>query len=259
MRPVPGPTGSVLRPRNWIARTDMTRLRDLVSGPIKSGVHLPLWVDRILSVGIVSTAPDVVRRQRCVNVAALATVGNTISHLVMNGVHNFRGLLILNIYNIFMIVLPLLHRYGENVGAVALAFLVLCGHTFVVLCLGTASDLQVYYTIFPSGILLLLGVQHWRSFLVFFAICLAVLLLVLTFMPVEGWLIPEDDKFRDALSSQAYVNAMVINAVLVFYAFTLLRHAEQLNLALIGTMMPHAIAERLKSGEDHIADREIGR
>src|SRR5262249_30057095 len=259
MRPVPGPAGSVLRPRNWIARTDMTRLRDLVSGPIKSGVHLPLWVDRILSVGIVSTDPDVVRRQRCVNVAALATVGNTISHLVMNGVHNFRGLLILNIYNIFMIVLPLLlprlHRYGENVGAVALAFLVLCGHTFVVLCLGTASDLQVYYTIFPSGILLLLGVQHWRSFLVFFAICLAVLLLVLAFRPVEGWLIPEDDKFRDALSSQAYVNAMVINAVLVFYAFTLLRHAEQLNLALIGTMMPHAIAERLKSGEDHIADR----
>src|SRR5262249_58286315 len=28
-----------------------------------------------------------------------------------------------------------------------------------------------------------------------------------------------------------------------------------LNLALIGTMMPHAIAERLKWGEDHIADR----
>jgi len=237
----------------------MTRLRDLVSRPVKSGVRLPLWVDRILSVGIVSTDPDVVRRQRCVNVAALATVGNTISHLVMLALHNFRGLLVLNIYNVFMIVLPLLlprlHRYGEDVGAVALAFLVLCGHTFVVFCLGTSSDLQVYYTIFPSGILLLLGVQHWRGFLVFFLVCLVVLLLALTLMPVEGWLIPEDDKLRDALSSQAYVNAMVINAVMVFYALTALHRADQLNLALIETMMPRPIAERLKSGEDHIADR----
>jgi len=244
----------------------MTRLRDLVSRPVKSGVRLPLWVDRILSVGIVSTDPDVVRRQRCVNVAALATVGNTISHLVMLALHNFRGLLVLNIYNVFMIVLPLLlprlHRYGEDVGAVALAFLVLCGHTFVVFCLGTSSDLQVYYTIFPSGILLLLGVQHWRGFLVFFLVCLVVLLLALTLMPVEGWLIPEDDKLRDALSSQAYVNAMVINAVMVFYALTALHRAEielgnehARSEALIETVMPRPIAERLKSGEDHIADR----
>src|SRR5262249_30992807 len=55
--------------------------------------------------------------------------------------------------------------------------------------------------------------------------------------------------------TQAYVNALAINAALVFYALTLLRQADQLNQALIGTMMPHAIAERLKSGEERIADR----
>jgi adenylate cyclase len=177
----------------------------------------------------------------------------------MNGLHNFHALLPINIYNAFMIVVPLLilrlHRYGENVAAVALAMVALLGHTFVLWCLGTASDLQVYFTIFPAAFVLLVGVQHWRLFLGFFLLSLGALLLALFYAPEGGLLLPNDDKFHDALSTQAYVNAIAINAALVFYAFTLLRHAEQLNLALIGTMMPQAIADRLKAGEDRIADR----
>jgi adenylate cyclase len=237
----------------------MTRLRDLVSRTRRRRLYLPWWVDRILSTGIVSTDPDVVRRQRGVNVAALVIVGNTVSHLVMNGLHNFHGLLPLNIYNVFMLVVPLLilrlHRYGENVAVMVLSVVALLGHLFVVWCLGIASDLQVYFTIFPAAFVLLVGVQHWRLFLVFFVLSLAALLLALNYAPIDGLLIPEDDKFRDALSTQAYVNAIAINAALVYYPFTLLRQAEEQNLALIGTMMPHPIAERLKAGEDRIADR----
>jgi len=31
---------------------------------------LPAWLERLVSVGIVATDPDVIRRQRCGNVAA---------------------------------------------------------------------------------------------------------------------------------------------------------------------------------------------
>ena len=114
----------------------MTRLRDLLGKPPRQSIHLPSWIDRLLSIGIVSTDPHVIRRQRFVNVAVLATVGNTISHLVMHSLHDFYGLIVINIYNIFMVFVPMLipqlHRFGENVGAIALALIILFGHSFVV-------------------------------------------------------------------------------------------------------------------------------
>src|SRR5215475_5093979 len=114
----------------------MTRLRELLGKPPRQSIHLPGWIDRLLSIGIVSTDPDVIRRQRFVNVAVLATVGSTISHLVMHSLHDFYGLIVINIYNVFMIfapmLIPQLHRFGENVGAIALAILILFGHSFVV-------------------------------------------------------------------------------------------------------------------------------
>ena len=48
--------------------------RDLVLQEPKRGVVLPAWLERLLSAGIVSTDPDIVRRQRCVNVAAFVDV-----------------------------------------------------------------------------------------------------------------------------------------------------------------------------------------
>src|SRR5436189_128699 len=97
--------------------------------PTRKALHLPWWIDRLLSIGIVSTDPDVIRRQRFVNIGILATVGSTISHLVMLSLHDFRGLLPINIYNMFMIVVPLLiprlHRYGEPVAAIVLAILIM--------------------------------------------------------------------------------------------------------------------------------------
>jgi adenylate cyclase len=244
----------------------MARLRDLLGKPPRQSVHLPVWVDRLLSIGIVSTDPYVIRRQRFVNVALLATIGSTISHIVMHSLHDFYGLIVINIYNVFMIFVPMLipqlHRFGENVGAIALAILLLFGHSLVVCLLGLASDLQVYFTFFPSIFLLLVGVQQWRLFIVFFLLFLAALLTLQSYAPVDGLLIPQDEKFRYTLSQQAMINTMSIIAAIFFYALTAQERAEvdlgnehARSEALIETMMPPAIAKRLKSGEERIADR----
>jgi adenylate cyclase len=244
----------------------MTRLRDLLGKPPRQSIHLPGWIDRLLSIGIVSTDPHVIRRQRFVNVAVLATIGSTMSHIVMHSLHDFYGLIVINIYNVFMIFVPMLipqlHRFGENVGAVALAILILFGHSFVVCLLGLASDLQVYFTIFPSVFLLLIGVQRWRLFIVFFVLFLAALLILVNYAPVDGLLIPQDDKFRDELSVQAMINAISINAAIYFYVQTSeyravvdAENSLALSDSLIDVMMPRSIAERLKAGEERIADR----
>jgi adenylate cyclase len=184
----------------------------------------------------------------------------------MHSLHDFYGLIVINIYNVFIIFIPMLipqlHRFGENVGAIALTILLLFGHSLVVCLLGLASDLQVYFTFFPSVFLLLVGVQQWRLFIVFFVLFLAALLTLQSYAPVDGLLIPQDEKFRDTLSQQAMINTMSIIAAIFFYALTALDRAEveaqnehARSEALIETMMPRAIATRLKSGEERIADR----
>jgi adenylate cyclase len=238
--------------------------RDLVIQEPKRRV-LPAWLERLLTQGIVSTDPDVVRRQRFVNVAAYVAAFDAFSHLIFNAVYDFQGLLPVHFYNVIMSVLPLLiprlHRFGENVGAIALALLILVMHMFIVFAMGRNSDLHVYYTL-AGTFLLLFGVQHWRTFLVILVLYLLALLFALNFAPLDGFISPEDVQLRELLSSQAMVNTIGIFAFVLFYALSALRRTElQLQLqndrsdALIAAVMPSPIADRLKSGEERIADR----
>ena len=243
----------------------MTRLRDLVRERTPS-IRLPGWLERVASVGIVTQDPQIARRQRITNVAAFATAGNAISHLIINSYHNFDGLLIIHVYNAAMMVgallTPLLHRFGQNTAAMVLLALIICGNTFVVWMLGTASGLEIYFTL-AGAILLFFGVENWKLFLVFFLAAAAALLITLNFAPADGLILPGDRDLRTTLFSQAMINTIVINALMVFYALTALHRAEAelenqhaRSEALLSAVMPASVAERLKSGtESRIADR----
>ena len=239
--------------------------RDLVRQEPERGLHLPPWLARLVSAGIVSTDKDVVRRQRCVNVAVFATVADSASHLIFNAVYDFQGLLPLHIYNAAMTVVPLfiprLHRLGENTGAITLALLILVAHMFVVWAMGISSDLHVYYVL-GGAFLIVVGPQNWRLFLVVFFLYLAALLFAMNFAPLDGIILPEARELRELLSNQAMVNAAVVIALIIFYALSGWRrdqleveHQYDRSEALIGAIMPAPIAERLKSGEERIADR----
>jgi adenylate cyclase len=244
----------------------MTRLRDLVRREPKHGIQLPAWLERLVSIGIVSRDEQIIRRQRCVNVAAFAMIATASSHLIINSAHDFRGLIIVNADNLFMLAGALLihrlHRFGEHVGAIALLVLILFGHMFIVWSFGLASELQVYFTL-AGAMLFFFGVPNWRLFLAFFAVFVIALVIALKFAPVAGLVMPWDQDFRDLLSTQAMINTIVINAALMFYALTALHRAEielqdqhERSETLIATVMPPSIAKRLKSGrEARIADR----
>jgi adenylate cyclase len=244
----------------------MTRLRDLVRRQPKYGIRLPAWLERLVSIGIVSNDEQIIRRQRCVNVGAFAMIATTASHLIINSAHDFGGLLLVNADNIFMLagalLVPRLHRFGEHVGAITLLVLILFGHTIIVWLFGLASELQIYFTL-AGATLFFFGVPNWRLFLAFFVAFVIALVIALKFAPVDGLAIPWDRDFRDLLSTQAMINTIVINGALLFYALSALHRAEieledqyERSEALIATVMPSSIAKRLKSGrEDRIADR----
>lgn len=244
----------------------MNRLRDLVRSTPPKGSILPAWLARYLSVGIVTSDPDIARRQRITNVAAFATAANAASHGVINSFYDFHGLAVVNVYNVIMTVLalliPQLHRFGANVAGIALVSIIIIGQVFVVFALGLASDLHIYYTL-AGAMLLFFGIDSWRLFLGFFVLTAAVLLFLLNYAPIDGFVLPQDGMLRDLLSSHAMINTITINAVIIFYALYALRTAERelqeqyaRSEALVTAIMPAPIAARLKAGnEARIADR----
>jgi adenylate cyclase len=132
----------------------------------------------------------------------------------------------------------------------------------VVWWFGIGSNIEMYFAFIPGLALLFFGVQHWRIFCLFFVLSVIAVLVSLEFAPFDGLLIAEDPQFRDSLSTQVLLNAITINSAMLFYALSALRLAElrlqdqhERSEALIQTVMPETIAERLKSGEQHIADR----
>src|SRR5262249_57974185 len=108
----------------------------------------PRWLERLASMGVVTTNPEIARRQRITNIGAFVAAGTTLAHLVINAVHDAGGLVIIHIFNavfaLLAFLIPSLHRYGENVAAIGLAtFVLLC--TFgIVWPLRTSSPLQIY-------------------------------------------------------------------------------------------------------------------
>ena len=71
----------------------MTRLRDLLRREPKPGLALPAWLDRLLSAGIVTRDPQLMRRQRCVNVVSYATAVSSASTVSVNWLPVIRRLM----------------------------------------------------------------------------------------------------------------------------------------------------------------------
>lgn len=244
----------------------MAKLRELLDRPPPKGPALPGWIDRLASVGIVSHDPDVVRRQRFTNVVAYAAALNAVSHLFINATYGLEALLLSHVYNAVFATLMLtttrLHRFGENAAAHVFLTLVVIGNLCVMWMFGVVSGLHIYFTL--AGVaLFMLGVQHWKQFLFWFAVFSAALIVSLRLAPVFGLLAPNNYALQGTLASHAMINALIINALIIVYALVALRRAEfeleeqkERADALVRIVFPSTIAKRLLSGnERRIADR----
>ena len=247
----------------------MTRLRDLVQLEHMSRVHLPDWLERLVSLGIVSSDPKVVQRQKITNVVSYAAVANGVSRFVFNLTNDIEHYAVAQSILVGLSLMALfihrLHRWGDNVAATALVVWFIFALLFVVVSFGTDSQVQVYF-VFIAVILFLFGLENWRTALFWMAIVFLVLLAVLQFGPMHGVFLPAHSDLRGFLSTQALVNVIIINSLVILYVLILLQRAE-IELvrqraraeALVSVMLPEPVARRLRSGkETRIADRVDG-
>ncbi len=227
---------------------------------------MPAGLARLVHAGISTVDPQVRRRQVLANIFAGIAALNASIHLVANSLHDLAGLMPVHVYNAAMVVFLLLnhrlHRYGALTAAIVALLGIGIGHTFVVFALGTASDLQIYFTL-GGFILFLVGPENMRVFAMLFAIAVLLLVASFFFAPEMGFLITDDVAFRKSLSFQAQISTVLMNGLLVTFALTALGRAEKAlqreharSEALLTTILPARIAERLKSSKDRrIADQ----
>ncbi len=241
---------------SWYLSTMLRKLR---------GLRAPAWARNLATSGIHSTDTYVRRRQMVVNVSALVGIADNIFHTIQNLLYAFHELMPISIYGFMMIALfsltSRLHRFGDNVAAVYFIAVIAAGNTFVVWSLGLESGTQGYFAL-GGAAFIFFGVGHWRLFAGCFVLALVLLVSSYQFAPDIGPVLPNDLAFRKSLAAQVMVNVLIISSVLIVYALTALHRAEAALAAeheraetLLETIMPRAIADRLKSApEERIAD-----
>ncbi|MCV7019043.1 adenylate/guanylate cyclase domain-containing protein [Mycolicibacterium aichiense] len=209
-------------------------------------------------------AESITRRQRVLNIAATmaavvtAVIGIlqfiTADHLVAIGLVNLGTAAIFG-------VIPLLHRFGESIAALAFIFFAFLSLTIVGWQVGTDSGIQFYYLVSASLAVLVLGVEH-----VVLASTVVAIGAGLTI--ASQFLVPGDTGIQPRwLVNAGFVITTVSACVMIFatvwYAMREVSRAEAAmefeylrSEALLANILPATIAARLKDpARGTIADR----
>lgn len=209
-------------------------------------------------------AESITRRQRVLNIAAMmaaavtAAIGIlqfiTAEHLVTIGLVNLGTAAIFG-------VIPLLHRFGESIAALAFIFFAFLSLTVVGWQVGTDSGVQFYYLVSASLAVLVLGVEH-------VVLASAVVAIGAGLTIASQFLVPGDTGIQPRwLVNAGFVITTVSACVMIFatvwYAMREVSRAEAAmefeylrSEALLANILPASIATRLKDPDRGvIADR----
>jgi adenylate cyclase len=245
----------------------VTRLRDLVRFQRARRLELPAWLERVVSLGIVSRDPAVVRRQKIANLVSYAAAINALARCISYFFYEFEGFWYAEAFGftlfVWAILIHRLHRFGNYAAATALILWYLTGILFTATVFGLRTHVQAFFVL--SGVMLFLfGVENWRLFLFWFVLVFLVMLGVLHYAPEQG--VVPDPRLVASMGMQTMLTAVTINGLVIFYAlYVLWRTEKELESenrraeALVSVVLPEPIARRLRSGnETRIADRIEG-
>jgi adenylate cyclase len=244
-------------------------LRDLIRFEPSRGIQLPAWLDRLVSLGIVTSDPKIARRQKIVNVASYAAALNSMSRVLAAPIHEQLGLVgylraTSGALFVATLLINRLHRYGENTAAMGMVVWFLTSISFATFYYGS-TYVQVYFVLI--GVLwFLFGLENWRTCLLWTGVVLGAALIVLFYAPKQGIAIAGDPRLVTYVALQSMINAILIVSILIVYALLLLQRAER-DLerqsaraeALLSVVLPADVASRLRASPDKpIADRIDG-
>lgn len=190
------------------------------------------------------------RRLAIVNAMALLIALFSIVYAILfaaHGVDTYRDLIVVNLLLAAVALLaPLAHRVNDVAAALLIATAEYVALFFFVRTLGHDSGIQLNYIVAAAVAFAIYGLSHLR--LVVAVIVAGLLLHLLTWFlfPPERALAAADPALLANLYVSSAITTFSIVALVVFYAFMLADRARSEADALLHSILPEAIAERLK-------------
>ncbi len=234
------------------------------SGPVAAGQNAPLfaWLGRLAWLAELGTAgyPRAVRRRLTI-VNAMAFLIAIFSAVyagvfVHYGAAAYMPLVLVNLALVAVALLvPLAHRFNDIAGAILIAAAEFIALFFFVRSLGHDSGIQLNYIIAAAVSFAIYGMSRFRLVVTVIAIALGLHLGAWFLYPPERALIAADPALLANLYVSSAVTTFCIVALIVGYAFTVADHARAEADALLASILPHSVAERLKERPgDRVAD-----
>ena len=206
------------------------------------------------------------RRLTIVNVMAFLIAIFSAGYAVVftyYGAEKYVSLIVVNLLLVVIALLaPLAHRLNDIAAAVIIAIAEFIALFFFVWALGRDSGIQINYIIAAAVAFAIYGLSHFRLVIAVIAVGLALHVAAWFAFPPDRALIAADPGLLANLYVSSAVTTFCIIALIVGYAFTVADRARAEADALLGNILPEAIAERLKDnpGEriaDNVTDASI--
>ena len=250
---LPWRTKEPLRPANS-GQAPRVRQRDVNNVDMRQ-------LSKIIGYGTERYPEKIARGLRVLNATTFGGSVFVLGFALYDAIANLWTLVIINVLTaLFLATIPLWHRAGSL--AAPLVYIAGSYTAIFAICslLGTDSGMQVQYLAIAAGAVLVLGTE--RLFLLAVIGCFAVLLVIALeiMIPADTGLLTERQMLENFVGCT--VGTSLILFAIVFYAVREAARAEavaereyQRSERLLVNILPEAIARRLKSSTQIVADR----
>jgi adenylate cyclase len=222
------------------------------------------WSWPRIDVGTRAYPEKVARRLRAVNITAWIGAAVAAAYAVAAAVQDASGLKLLIAVNaadaLVWAAIPLLHRFGPAAAPVAFGLSVSASNLALASLLGTGSGILLYFMPASAFATLFLGLER-RWLVALFASTAAGLHVAGHFLLPAAPTIPVDEaQLRTTFVGSIVISHALLCAIVVYAVRAMVRAEDQAEReferseTLLANILPAPIAQRLKDGEQVIAD-----
>ncbi len=206
-------------------------------------------LDRAVAAGTQGYPSEVQRRLRVLNVVTYLIIIFTLVYIVQHSLLDFatyKPVIAVNLGLVGVALLvPLAHRLHETAGGILLAIAELAALFAFSAYLGRPAGMQLQYFVFAAAPFVVFGIR--RPFLSFTVVLLGLILHLASwfYYPRFQALIAVDKATLNSLYVIATITTVGLISASVYYAYSLAEAAQAQVAALLRTILPDSVAERL--------------
>jgi adenylate cyclase len=218
-------------------------------------------LSKVISYGTERYSAKVARGLRVLNAASLGGAVFSLWFALYDAAAGLWTLVTINVlYALFLVIMPLWHRVGPL--AAPLAYVAGTYTTIFVICsmLGTDCGMQVQYLAVAAGTVLVIGTERLTLLAIVGSVAVSLVIALEILVPGDTGLLTKRQMLENFFG--CIVGTSLILFAIVFYAVREAARAEAVaerefkrSESLLVNILPEAVATRLKSSTQTIADR----